>query len=196
MGWEWKDILGFSVIAAFITAALNQGSTWLFALWQKKQSADFDAVRLAVALERFAYQCADRISDEQTWRDSGGNAGGAFYELPSMGFPSDVAWKNLELELVDRVLVLENDLMRSESIIKGELEHLTAPENKANEPREQAGLIGYRAHTLAQDLRARYQPNRRVERLHAWDHIATLKMKHDLKIEEYRASNAAANGMD
>lgn len=189
MEWSWKDILGFSVIAAFITAALNQGSTWLLALWQKKQSADFDSIRLAVALERFSYECASRISDEQTWRDSGGNGGGAFYELPPLIFPTDVTWKNLDLAMADRALVLENDLLRSASIIQGELEHLSAPEDKANEPREQAGLIGYRAHVLAQDLRAKYQPKRKVTRLHAWDHVATLKLKHDEKIDDYRRNN-------
>lgn len=193
---EWKDILGFSVVAALITALLNQGSTWLLALRQKKQSADFDAVRLAVALERFSYECASRIADERTWRESRGAGGHAFYELPVLAIPETIAWPFLKLDLVDRILVLENDLIRAASILSQERENAFTPDEILHEPSEQAGLLGYRAHILAQDFRAEHQPKRKNEPLYVWDHVATLKAKHDVKSQEYRQLHEAFNGSD
>lgn len=190
---DWKDVLGFSVIAALITAVLNLGSTWLMAWRQQKKSADFDAMRLAVVLERFSYECASRIADEQTWRDSHGNAGREFFDLPSLTLPEDVAWRCLSIDLVDRLFTLDNDLFRSASIIIGEREYIFEPDGRANEPAEQAGLIGYRAHVLAQAWRAHYQPNRMAPGPQGWDHVAILRPKHDAKIEEYRRNDEICN---
>ena len=186
---EWQQILGLGAVTAVVTAFLNLLSTRHFANRQQKQSADFDALRLAAVLERFAYECASLIADEETWRDSRGSAGREFFALPSLTLPEDVAWKSLDIELVDRLFTLNNDLFRSGAIITGEREHIFEPDAKPIEPSAQAGLLGYHAHILALALRQCYQPIRRPHAIHPWDHVAILKSKHDAKIDEYRRYN-------
>lgn len=186
---EWQQILGLGAVTAVATAVLNLLSTRHFANRQQKQSADFDALRLAALLERFAYECASLIADEQTWRDSRGSAGREFFDLPSLTLPEDVAWKSFDIELVDRLFTLDNELFRSGAIIKGEREHIFEPDARPVEPSAQAGLLGYRAHILSLALRASYQPSREPRGLHPWDHVGVLKSKHDAKFDEYRRYN-------
>ena len=187
---DWQQFLGLGAVAAIVTAVSNFFSAKYFSEKQQKQSADFDAMRLAVALDRFAYDCATLITDEQTWRDSSGAGGRMFYELPNLTVPEDIAWKSISLNLADKFFALENDLLRAGRIIGGEIEYASDPNEGLSEPSDQAGLIGYRAHVLSWELRAKYQPNRKSGNLHPWDYVRTLKSKHDAKVEEYKQLEA------
>jgi hypothetical protein len=182
---EWKDILGFSVVAALITAAVNQGSTWLLAWRQKKHAAQYDGARLAIALERFSYECAVSISDEATWVASQGSHGDMCLELRELLLPSDVGLKNIKLALVDRLLTLQNDLLRANSLIDRAGVHLTPIDGRSDEAAEQAGLMGYRAHMLSLVLRAKYSKTFKREKLHPWDRVSILKKWHDQKESFY-----------
>ncbi len=184
---DWQHFIGLGIVAAVFTAGSNWFSTWYFSNRQQKQSADYDAVRLAIALERFAYECASLISDESTWYASQGSAGALFDEMPLLQFPAETVWKNLDSRLVDRVLTLDNHLVRANSVIRGEAEHLIGELATAEEPAGQAGLMGYRAHVLAKDLRSKYAAIHEPEKLHPWDYISVLKEKHDVKMELYRS---------
>jgi hypothetical protein len=185
---EWNQFLGLGFIAALVTAGSNWFSTWFFSNRQQQQSADYDGVRLAIALERFSYECACLISDEGTWYASRGSHGALFSEIPPLEFPPETVWKGLDLDLVDRFLTFSNDLLRSNSVIRGEAVHLIPAIESADEPREQAGLMGYRAYILAGDFRTKYSKIAAPSKLHPWDYIALLKETHDEKMVSYNIS--------
>jgi hypothetical protein len=181
---EWQQFLGLGLVAAVVTALSNWASTWYFSKRIQEQSADFDSVRLAVTLERFSYECADLISAYAVSRAGEGNVSVALPEFPSPQFPADTAWKNLDLPLVDRLLRFQNDVLRANSEIEADYAQVL-PDEGVTEPIAQAGLMGYRAHVLAQDLRAKYPAIGTVQRVHPWDFVSTLKLQHDMKMAEY-----------
>ncbi len=181
---EWSEILGLGVWAALATAATNIFSTWWFGKGQRRQVAVYHATRIWVELERYAYSCADLISEESTYYASNGSRGDLIIDLPPLVVAVDTDWKALDVEFVDRVLSFQSEIVRAQGEVTGERHHLT-PDDTATEPAAQAGLLGYRAYRLAADLRARYQKGSRLDQLHPWDYIAVLKEKHDAKVAEY-----------
>jgi len=183
---EWQQIISLSLVAAVVTALSNWLSTWFFSYRPQQKSADYDAVRLAVVLERFAYECASVISDEAKWYASQGSAGGLHSEMPAIPFPTDITWKYLDLSLVQRLLRLQNDLLRSDDIIEFEADYITPEVESPKEAAEQAALLGYRAHLLALDLRKIYPAISAPDHAHPWDYITTLKKEYEKKIKEYR----------
>lgn len=187
---DWQQILSLSLVAAVVTALSNWLSTWFFTYRPQQKAADYDAVRLAVGLERFAYECASVISDEATWYASQGSAGGLHSKMPALTLPTDITWKHLDLSLMQRVLRLQNDLLRADDIIAFEADYITPEFDSPKEPTEQAGLLGYRAHLLALDLRDKYSVVRAPDHAHPWDYIDQLKCEHDKKVESHRQSIA------
>jgi len=182
---EWQQIVGLGVWAAVVTAATNIFSTWLFGRSQRQQLAVYYATRICIELDRYAYTCADLISEETTYYASTGAAGSLFSQLPPLSVDMNTDWKALDVKFVDRVLSFQNEILRAQGEIVGEGYQLL-PGAVASEPSEQAGLLGYRAFTLAMDLRVRYRSVASRERLHPWDYISVLKKKHDAKLEEYK----------
>jgi len=73
-------ILTFAISSGVVTAIMNQGILW----WREaqhdsastKRDARYLAIRLAVMLEKFAIQYADRIADNEMYRDNDGYAAG------------------------------------------------------------------------------------------------------------------------
>lgn len=182
---EWHQILGLGVVAAVFTALSNWISTWFFTYRPQQKSADYDAVRLSVILERFAYECANIISDQANWYASDQRVGGIASRLPPLNFPDEVVWKNLDIELLDRLLRFANDIERANGIICGEADHLQPELDVPVEARQQAGLMGYRAHLLARDLQSKYRRIKKRESLHPWNYLKVLKKQHDEMVNIY-----------
>lgn len=182
---EWQQVLGLGVVAAVFTALSNWLSTWFFTYRPQQKSADYDAVRLTVILERFAYECASIISSEASWYASSGSAGGLVSQLPLLKFPDEVVWKHLDIDLVDRLLRFENDLERANGLISSESENLQPEVDVPVEARQQAGLMGYRAHILAKDVQDKYQRFNKGGAVHPWNYLKPLEEQHDAMVKLY-----------
>lgn len=186
-----KDFLSFAVIAAVVTAASNWSSTWWFTRRQRVSLAEYHALRAAIELERFSFACANAIAELLTWRSSQGSGGSPFQSLPDLTYGASDEWKDLDVSLVNRLLTLQSDVARGNGIIIDDIQQ-TLPDDYSNESIEQAGLLGYHAHRLAQDLRLRYSSATAQLSLHPWDYVATLKEQHDKKIIEYSERRSLA----
>jgi hypothetical protein len=185
---NWQNIFGLISVAVF-TVFCNFLSTRYFSKSQQQQSADYNSVRLAAVLERFAFDCASLISIHSAWRASEGNLGEVPTVMPLPQFPADTVWKNLDLMLVGRLLRFENDVRISETVIQADYRHLEYDEYPL-EPSAQAGLMGYRAYVLAQDLRVKYPAIGTASKIYPWDFVSILKKQHDLKMAEYANWNS------
>ena len=187
---SWQQIISLSLLAAVVTALSNWLSTWFFTYRPQQKSADYDAVRLSIAIERFAYECASVISDEATWYASEQSAGGLHSKMPAIQYPDDVTWKHLDLSLVQRLFRLQNDLIRADDIIAFEADYITPEMDTPEEAAEQAGLLGYRVHLIALDLRKKYPAISAPDNAHPWDYVEKLKEEYERKVESHRQSEA------
>ena len=153
-------ILTLALSTGFATAVFNQGMGWLREVRHDSASTERDArylaIRLAVMLEEYAINCADRIGDNDMHRQSGGHAGKRWGALPELQpYPNEDDWKALAPDLLSRVLTLRIQLSLANNAIAFWMD--IDPECIPQECDQQCGRTGYAAWTLARDMRSRYR---------------------------------------
>lgn len=185
------DALEFWKISG-ATALLTAGfSTWVnHWLAGKKEKAAreedlrYQALRVALALEKFAIDCAGLISDSEFYDDFQGAAGRKATELPKLNLPETTEWKLFEIGTANKILSLENLIADGNNAISFAL-RISAHHEDTDEPEVQAGLCGYRTVEIAKGLRQKYELVAREEAAHGWDYVVTLKKYHDRKTAVY-----------
>lgn len=171
------QILGFSVTSGIVTFALNTA----YSTYKDRTAAKLDvqhtALRVALALEKYAIACGTCLSDSGTWHASGGSDGAAISKLPELELPAGIDWKRLDHTLANRALSLDNVINYGNGAIHFELGY-NDPDERCVQGELQAGHCGYLAIRMAQELRNKYRLPP-MEPLSKWDFRKFLKQKHD-----------------
>lgn len=192
------DILQLAVSTGVIASVTTQVIAWLIERSRSKRSsrtqATYLAARLAVIFEHFAIECAEQVADNDMYQQSGGHAGKPHGQLPKLGeLPSEANWTTLDPILLSRSLSLPNELLLGERMIAfwSDIDH--EPSLLRNACDAQAGICGYRAWQLAEELRSRYGLPDFVPRDFSWDVIKTLKQRHDREQVRIRQNQASTS---
>jgi hypothetical protein len=152
-----------TILPLVVGAAIGFAATMLTLVWgswskrsENQRSATYLAIRLAVILEQFAIDCADRIADQDLHDNSLGHAGAVASELPKLeAFPDEQSWNALNPALLARVLSFPNTCRLSNLAISAW--YAFSPEDVPEEGRRQCGKTGQMAWVLACDLRKQYR---------------------------------------
>jgi len=191
-------------VTAFLTALLGLlGQNWLTKRREERvnqftrdkeeqvriENLRYQALRVVLALEKFAISCAGIVSDADMYRDSRGSAGSKVFVLPCLMLPDDTDWKYFEIATASKILAFENQISDSNNSISFDLSMSGDPEG-TDEAEVQAGLCGYIAIQLADGLRREHELGVRLKPLHGWDYVAALKTMHDRKQEFYKQVRA------
>lgn len=145
-------VLGSSVVAVLTTKVVD-----LLAFRnQRKSRAGYLAIRVAIAYETFAQDCANVVSDIRTFKESKGAGGESDPPMPNLPeLPTDDdLWRSLDPKFVARVLGLPNKLKESLAYI-----HYMADSRDPDDGTdvyEQAVLRGHEAAVLSRELREGY----------------------------------------
>lgn len=153
---NWTDVLGFSAVAAVLTFGLHQGAEYIKKRRAAKHTGMHNSLYVALALERFARDCAMAIADDQTVRASSGSAGKSLAELPLFVLPSNVDWSALDVVLLNRIHSFPDYKSQADSAIQDAFENLCG-DDWTDEQQLQAGLYGHKALLLAAGIRQRYK---------------------------------------
>lgn len=183
----WK-VSGITVILAACVNVLIQH--WV-ASWKekrvRKEELDYQALRVALALEKFAIACAGIVSDANIHEETNGAVGQKYTALPDIPISEAVQWKLFETQVVNEILSFENTIADANNSIAFHL-NVSNLQEDTEEAELQAGLCGYMAHQIAERLRKKYDLGIRWLPVHGWDHVNQLKNMHDRKKAAYRAS--------
>lgn len=149
----WTVVLSTSIF----TAILNHLVDGLRAAWKGRRSAVYLALRVAVQLENFADECADRAAHNDYHNHGPGHATGGYVTLPEFPtYPDDAdGWRGLKVGLAARVLSLPNLVKSSQNYIR-EIMDINGGESGESLCEEECVLRGNDAWELAQDLRRGY----------------------------------------
>jgi hypothetical protein len=157
LGWEWSRF--FMMIAgAGVGSAVAQALMPLYRdRRMRRKHAAYMAMRLAVAMENFAWACANFIQDNHNARIPPDEEYPAWEialpELPA--YPEDVdGWRALAPKLAGRVFGMRNKLNESNSTIRNIIEFNKAELGWVLD--EQAASRGLEAWRMAVDLRRTY----------------------------------------
>jgi hypothetical protein len=180
------DIIKLSLSAlggGIVAAVINNAVTTLRERGTTKRAGIYAAIRVAVILESFAIECAERLSDSIADRTSGGEMGKPYTSLASLSeYPTDVEWKALNAPLAARALSFRNEVRLSEGALS-EMADIE-PGEVQGECERQAGKCGYRAWQLASGLRSAYRlPPVEPHQTH-WDAVTLLRQWHDGALKE------------
>lgn len=148
-------IFGSSVLAAFLTQALG-----LFKdAWNRRRDADFAALYVALALERYASQCATIVGDFDNHRSSSGGHGERWENVTAFPEVTGVEWKALGIKLTTEIMSFGVRVDSTREML-AELGSLDG-EAAVTDAREHAVRLGVRALDIADHLRrARRLPSR------------------------------------
>lgn len=174
----WVQILLTGVAAAII----NQLLGWLKDSRREKAKVEVDkrytALRLAVALERFAIQCADQIAviDSEIRRAS---MGGVAPECHSIVFPSlrvpevdDLRW--ISSDLASEILAVPPQIDFSKGAIDWAWEN-DGPDDMAAEYQLQLALRGLESWDLAFKVRREHRIAPAKFDMGGWDFIEVMR---------------------
>jgi hypothetical protein len=191
----WK-ISGFTTVLTVIVSAFA-GASFSAHYAKKKEERTrgeilkYQALRVALALERFSILCADTISDLDSYEESNGQCGG-YKGMPTLSLPVDTEWKYFTQATTNKVLSFENVISHAASTIAFELS-IISQHQESTEPEAQAGLCGFMAHTMAVELRDAYDLGAKEEPVHGWDYVEMLKKYHDTRKAAYDEHRLASN---
>jgi hypothetical protein len=155
------DVVQLALSTGVVTTIINQGVSYLRE-WQKdrkatNRGASYTALRLSIIMESFALACANSISQQALYHDSGGSAGSLYGKLPMLGdFPVDAEWKALNQALAARALALPIEISGANDGIASFTE-MVGPDDNAQFFGEQSSKVGLRAWKLALDMRKEYR---------------------------------------
>jgi hypothetical protein len=192
MAIEWADILKISASSSVLTSLATWGLNHFFVHRATlKRDARYLAQRLAIILEKFSVDCANVITDNDTFNSSDGNAGKRHSSLPTLGaFPADADWKAIDAALMDRVMSMPNELALADQAIYFWWDVVGDPDCVQTETDNQAGQRGLKAWMLASELRRRYGIPASKLPTETWDFVDTLR-KHNDAAEAMRRKQQA-----
>lgn len=177
-------VLSTSFFTGLATAILNQ----IYAGRASTRDAKYLAIRIAVILESFAIECAEQISTQQMYNQTGGGSGRLYGTVPALSpFPDEAKWESLDGDLLARALSLRNELPLSDRKIAfwEDIDRECIPV----ECDQQCGKCGYIAWELAQAIRRRYGFPSFDPKLTSWDVAGTLKEMHDKALRNVQERN-------
>jgi hypothetical protein len=151
----------------------------------------YTALRIAAVLERFAHECAEMISHNKDADPHFEPAPAPRFKLPELGaYPTDADWKALEPALASRAVALPLEV----EVSQGHIDFWWRVDGDAyymmGEADNQAGKCGYRAWTLATDLRRHYElPDAHLLEV-SWAWVDELKEHHRQAMERLAARKA------
>ena len=186
-----KLALSTGAVAAVMAPIATQIVDSLIDRSKSKKAAEVEAThlaaRLAVVLEKYAIKCALQIADNNLHRQTGEHAGQSHTTLPELGeFPSQADWTKLDPKLWSRSSSLPNQHLLGESAIEFQWDIDPDPAQLRSACDGQAGLTGYRAWQVAEDLRNKYGLPKFDPKEFSWDIVTTLKKDHDREIERIK----------
>lgn len=149
----WTVVLSTSIF----TAALNHLVDSIRAARKNRRSAIYLALRVAVQLENFADECAERASFNDYHKVGNGQYTDGYVTLPEFpAYPDDEdAWRALKVGLAARVLSLPN-LMKSSQNRIVETQNISHGEGGESVCEQECVLRGADAWELATALRRGY----------------------------------------
>lgn len=191
----WIDVAMLVFGTGFVTTIITKVFDWLIDRRKTdrlaEQGAGYLAARIAVILEQFAIGCAERIANNELYRQSDGHAGHAHGKLPTLTeFPPEANWTVLDPVLLSRTLSIPNELILADRTIAFWWDVEPDPALLQNVCDAQAGTCGYRAWRLAAELRSRYSLPEFSPGAFSWDPIGTLKEHHDRELARITAERA------
>lgn len=185
---NFVEILKISGITAILSGVVGaMFNSWLATRKERAVRAEglkYQALRVALALERFSIRCAEVISDVSAYEASNGAFGGKSTTMPMLALPENTEWKYFKLATTNKILSFQNVISNAASSIAFELS-IANHHQDTDEAEVQAGLCGYMAHMMAVELREMYGLGRKEEPVHGWDYVTTIKKYHDLKMAVY-----------
>ena len=182
-------VLGMSALTAFGSATLTLGGGALLARRKDKTSARYLAMRIAVLLEGYAITCAESLSDWDLYFSSGGHAGSMMDGIPDIPeYPDEEGWSALKPALLERALTLRNQVRIGRRSVSSFAEFEMDPDDIAHHSAGHLGVCGYRAWSLAKDLRAEYRVQPLDLTSTSWDIAPFLRENHDRIVKERLAA--------
>lgn len=188
---SWVNLATLTLGSGLVATIAGQVMRGLIDRRKTKRSTELEATHLAallaVVFENFAIQCAENIADNNMFSQSGGHAGRMSVSLPQLNeFPNQENWSVLAPSLLSRSLSLPNEILLGNRMIAHWADVDMDPDLVRNACDAQAGLVGYRAWRLAEDLRNRYKLPDFSPKEFSWDARRTLKRHHDRELKRVR----------
>lgn len=180
----YLQILSMGFTSAIVGSLLTWGITSFSKRREEIRQADYSAIRLSVDLDKFAYACADDISE--TISENRGRPINTS-NVPVLEFADTIAWISLDLPLVQRALSIQSDRRKVAYYLTGKD---CDPDDLVEESINQVSIIGYRAHQLAEDVRKKYPKSAGTPNIYPWDHIHFMRERHDKAAALYAALRA------
>lgn len=154
-------ILTSALVASIAGIAIN---AWLETR-KSKQATKLDALKVAIELEGFALDCADKLQEHGTAISSQGLAGAILGRMPDMpqlniavGF-----LRPKKAKVANRLLIFPQEYAQAEQTLSFWWDVVGDPEYNTTEVTNQTAMIGLKAIKLAQDIRAAFKlPNREL----------------------------------
>jgi hypothetical protein len=169
-------MLGSGVVAGVVTQVV---------IWWKEHSREkektarerqFVALQLAVTLERYAIECAMRITHISDVLNELYEQGGplrAFPILPPLELPSAAEWRWIAPDLASEVMSLTPKISFGNGSIDF-LHNIAGEVESAEESQRQLRLVGHTAWTLGRRLRATHNIPPQTYVLGKWDFLKDL----------------------
>jgi len=175
----------FSSLVSFVLTAIRE--TWRDSKKAKAELA-YTAAKLAVHLERFAFRCASKGSENDDYVDSKGAIGAPKVDIPRwVEYPAELDWRSMPASLAAQVLSFENERAVAQDSVRS-ARHSFGTDYEHT--RDHCALVGWRAWTIAEKLRkAGKLPELSVEHLN-WDYTDWLRKRAQI-VRDIRAKNAA-----
>ena len=177
MALSWFDVISLVLGAGATSAVLTAGRDWWKESASSRKAARYAALRIAVALEKFALECAELIEDQEIFDSSHGHAGKQHGNLPFFeSYPLDIDWRVLKPDFASSALSVPIELISASrtiafmwEIAPGESDTCTA----------EAARCGLRMWDLAKKMRAHYQlPPVDLTHYGKWEPIKSLSKRH------------------
>jgi hypothetical protein len=152
-------VITSSVVATICGAAIN---SWM-EYRKSKQSARFDALATAVALEGYAITCADMISDHNTATTSEGAAGSLLGSVPALPQLSVVVGflRPQKVSIANRIMVFPQEVRQADQSVAFWWDVVGDSDAMHQEAKIQVAKMGLQSLDLARDIREAFKLPRR-----------------------------------
>jgi hypothetical protein len=142
-----------SVIAAMVTQFVG----WARDAFKAKKNHDFAKVYLIAALQRYANEASNAISDSENYDSSDGEVGRPVGNVPELdAYPDTVDWHSLGAKTTQEMLAFQVDIEAIRAAIAFEWEVVGDEDFVIPNVRKKTALAGLRALQLVAKLESEY----------------------------------------
>ncbi len=165
----------FTFGSNLITVMLGSGAAFGILNWfserqKRTEEVEFLATRLAVQLEGYAIECADKVSDHDTATDSDNTAGAVIGKIPEFPpLPESESYRLLKRDLLDEMLQFPQLRFMAENAAIFWWNVVGDPDSCRVAYRDNTISMGERAAGLAKRLREKYSLPKRTLIYGEWD---------------------------